>query len=94
VVGGVGVGVGAVTGGLAAGKASDVKEGCVDGHCLREDAGELDSARALATTSTIAFIAGGVGLATAGVLFVVRPGGSSSVTATAGPGWIGVKTVF
>lgn len=92
----VGVGLGAVTGAMAAGGASDVKDGCVDDHCLRSDADALDRARTLATVSTIGFVAGGVCLAAAGVLFVLRPGGGSQASASArvGPGFVAVGGAF
>jgi len=76
-VGVVGIGVGAVTGGIAAARASDIDASCrEDKHCPRSAAPDIDSAKTVATTSTVSFIAGGVGLAAAVVLFVVRPGGT------------------
>jgi hypothetical protein len=83
-VGLLGVGVGAVTGAIAAAKTSDIEDGCGDdGHCPTTSAGELDTANAFATTSTIGFVAGGVGLATALVLYLARPGGSATPTVRA-----------
>jgi hypothetical protein len=77
--GALGVGVGSVTGLMASSKASAVKKGCVDGHCLASDAGALDDARSLARISTIGFVVGGACVAAAGALFVWRPGRTSQV---------------
>jgi hypothetical protein len=94
-VGIAGVGVGSVVGLMASSKANAVKTNCVDGHCLASDAGALDDARSLARISTIAFIAGGVGLAAAGVFFVWRPGaGSPRATATIAPNAVHLGAVF
>jgi hypothetical protein len=94
-VGVAGVGIGSVTGAMAASKAGRVKTNCVDSHCLQSDADALDSARRLATISTVAFIAGGAGLAAAGVLFVIRPrGGQTTATAAVTPAWIGLYATF
>jgi hypothetical protein len=81
-IGAAGLGMGAFTGLVAANKASAIKSNCVDGHCLRSDAGALSSARTMATVSTVGFVVAGVGLAAGGVLLVVRSGGGST-TATA-----------
>lgn len=91
-LGAVGLGVGAVTGAVAAAKASKVKEGCVDDHCLASDADELATTKALATASTVGFVVGGVGVGTGIVLLVVRPGGGSD-TAESGAWW-GVRGSF
>jgi hypothetical protein len=95
-VGLVGLVAGSVTGGIAAVKAGDVKEGCQGNHCRQQDAGDLDTAQTLATASTIAFAVGGVGLAAAGVLFVVRPGGGAPAAPSATPSqaWVGVSGAF
>ncbi len=74
-VGLVGVGLGAVTGILAMGKASTVKEHC-DTTTYACDAEGADAARAgevLAPLSTVAFIAGGVLLA-GGVVMIIAGG--------------------
>ncbi len=78
VVGGVGVAglaAGAVTGLMAMGKSSDAKAICAnDGPCAsREAVDASDSAKTLGLVSTIAFIAGGVGLAAGAALVFTAP---------------------
>ncbi|MBX3232283.1 MAG: hypothetical protein KIT84_21910 [Labilithrix sp.] len=70
--GAVGIGVGAVTGLMTLGKASDVSQLCENNICAPSAQSDLDSATLLATVSTIAF---GVGLAGigAGVLGLAMP---------------------
>lgn len=92
--GAVGIGLGAVFGGLAASDASSVKEGCIDDSCLASDADQLDRARTFATVSTIGFVAGGVLAAAGVVLVVIRPGGSDGPTLTAGPGHVALRGSF
>ena len=91
----VGVGVGTVTGILAFGKASTAKDGCPDERCTTAGMEAVDSGRTLATISTIAFIAGGVG---AGVglygLFFGRPAASTSVAVSLGPTGGGLRGTF
>ena len=74
-LGGAGLVLGAIAGGIAASKASRVKEGCIGESCLVADADALATAQTLADVSTVAFIVGGVGVAVGGVLLFVRPGG-------------------
>ncbi len=86
VVGGVGVvglGVGVVTGLIAIGKNSDSKDACPnDGGCASSDAVDANSsAKTFGTVSTIAFIAGGVGVVTGAILLLTAPS-SSSASAT------------
>jgi hypothetical protein len=83
VVGGVGVAgvaVGAITGLMAIGKNSDSKKACPnDGGCASSDAVSAnDSAKTLGLVSTIAFIAGGVGVATGAVLIFTAPSDKGS----------------
>lgn len=78
--------VGAITGGVAAKRTSDIKAHCVGNHCLKSDAGALDSARLLANVSTGTLIAGGVLAATGAVLLAVRPGHDAAPKVGVGPG--------
>lgn len=71
-LGALGLGLGAVTGGLSLAKVSDVKSRCIDGHCSPADQPEADSARTLGTVSTVGFIAGGV-LAATGIVLLLVP---------------------
>ena len=66
-VGVVGIGVGTVTGVLALGKASDVKNACSDTHCPPGTKSTVNSGRTVATISTLGFAAGGAGLVAAAV---------------------------
>jgi hypothetical protein len=76
-VGGVGVAVGVITGSLALVKINDIRSRCTDdGHCLRSDQAQASTAQALVTTSTVGFVAGGVGLAAGTLLWILRPGGA------------------
>lgn len=80
-IGAVGIGVGAVAGAVAIGKANDVKSRCQqDGagglSCPPDAEPEADSARSMGTVSTIGFVVGGVGVAAGVVLLVVRPKGT------------------
>jgi hypothetical protein len=90
-VGLVGVGVGAVAGVLAAGKYSDIKSRCGGdtSHCdpsfTSSEPSELDTAKRLATVSDIGFIAGGVALAGAAVLWVTAPRMRVAVVPAVGP---------
>lgn len=95
-LGTAGLAAGIVTRVMAFQKVSDVKDRCVDGHCLLEDESEIDSANTLQTVSTICFIAGGAAVAAGVVLLVVAPGGEDqpAVSLRAGPTWVGVDGVF
>ncbi len=73
-VGLVGVAVGAITGGMTIGKKSTVDEECSANRCTGQPARDAANAgKTLSTVSTVAFIAGGVGLA-AGVVLVLTSG--------------------
>lgn len=67
-----GVVVGAVAGGVAAAKSNDSKPLC-DPRCNDEGWTLNRSARTFADVSTVAFVVGGIALATAVVLYVTRP---------------------
>lgn len=66
-VGAIGIGVGAVTGIIALGKASKVDKACTSTHCPPSAKSDVDSGRTVATISTIGFAVGGAGLVTAAV---------------------------
>jgi hypothetical protein len=105
-VGVVGIGVGAVTGGLTIGKVSILDERCApDRVCSEQERSTFDEANRLSAASTIGFVVGGVGLAAGVTLLIVRPGGPPSlpanprsaldrVTVLAGPAWLGIKGDF
>jgi hypothetical protein len=72
----VGVAVGSVTGLMALSKKSALTSECnASGHCPASAFGDVDSANTLATVSTIAFVAGGFGVAVGVVSLFL--GGSS-----------------
>jgi len=77
-VGAIGLGVGAITGIMSLGKASDLEESCPEKQCTAADQADFDSATTLGTISTIGFVVGAVGAAAGAVLFVVRPGGGEA----------------
>jgi hypothetical protein len=105
-LGAVGIGVGSVTGLLSFSQVSDVKKDCPNDVCPASRQGDLDSAKSLGTISTIAFIAGGVGVG-AGIIGLVLnskesstegapPGASAKVTVRpdVGPTWMGLHGSF
>ncbi|MFT3772714.1 MAG: tetratricopeptide repeat protein [Minicystis sp.] len=98
-LGGAGVAAGAITGIVARIKSNDIRGRCqtIDGalHCLAADIPARDTAIALRTASTAAFVAGGAALAAGTVLAIVRPGGGKApVEVTAGVGSIGIRGRF
>lgn len=76
-VGAIGIGVGSVTGIMSMSKVSDVKDVCDGNSCPSNRKDDIDSAKDLGTISTIAFVAGGVGVAL-GVTGLLLSGKSSS----------------
>lgn len=71
-VGAIGIGVGAVTGLMTLGKASDVKDNCANNVCGPEAKDDLDGANTLGLISTVGFVVGIAGLG-AGILGLVMP---------------------
>ena len=77
-VGGLGVIIGAVTGGLALSAKSQLSDECLQGiHCLPSSYDKLDSARAQAAVSTVAFVVGGAGLVVGVLAIALRGHGAS-----------------
>jgi hypothetical protein len=81
-VGGAGLLVGGITGILALGKKSDLK-GCVDDRCPTSQKDTLDSAKSIATVSTVGFAVGLVGVGVGVVLLLTGSGSSSASLAPA-----------
>jgi hypothetical protein len=78
-VGGAGLVVGGITGFLALGKKSDL-ENCENNRCPSSQADTLDSAKSMATVSTVGFTVGFVGVGVGVVLLLT---GSNSARASA-----------
>lgn len=108
-LGAVGVGVGSVTGLMHLSKVGDVKKDCVGDVCPPSRADDIDSAKTLGTISTIAFVAGAVGIGV-GVAGLVMSSGDgkeargdaarrasrpgAEVHAVVGPSWLGLRGRF
>jgi hypothetical protein len=81
-IGGVSLGVGAVTGILSLGKVSNLESSCPGYHCSPALQSEADSAATLGNISTAAFIVGTAAAATGVVLLIIRPGGGAAPATT------------
>jgi hypothetical protein len=84
---------------MALSKSSTVKNECSGLSCPSDAKSDVDSGRTLATISTIGFIAGGVGVATAAIGYFVlsKPDASAAglyVRAFASPRAIGLDGTF
>ncbi|MEZ4296723.1 MAG: PEGA domain-containing protein [Polyangiaceae bacterium] len=77
---GVGLAVGAATGGLSLSMTNELKDVCPGNLCPPSERGKLDAASTLAAASTASFVVGGVAAAAGLVLLVVdlRSGGGAS----------------
>lgn len=99
-VGGVGLGLGAVTGILALGKHSDLSKACPSGSCGPDQQSNLSSYHTLGTLSTVGFIVAGVGAAAGVTLLLLQPKAEGAPAASArarlvvGPGSIGAVGTF
>lgn len=94
-VGVAGLGAGAVLGGLTLARASEIRSHCAGDVCPTAQQGAADSARTMATISTVAFVAGGVFAATGVTLLVLRPKAQKpSVGLALGPGALFAQGAF
>ncbi len=99
-VGALGLVVGVVTGGVALSKASTVKSECPNGQCPPAAHSDLNLTNAMSTTSTIAFIIGGIGVAVgvAGIFTSKRQPAATawinSLHVTAGLGTLSASGAF
>jgi hypothetical protein len=62
-----------ITGGMAISRTNELEEDCPDGNCPSSRAADIDSARAVAMTSTVLTAVAGAGLLTGLILFFVEP---------------------
>jgi hypothetical protein len=99
-LGAAGLIAGGVTGGLALGKASDLKNVCPANPCPSANQSLADDANLLATVSTISFAAGGAMLA-GGVVWAVlatqpdeEPASAIRIEPVIGPGYVGAQGSF
>jgi hypothetical protein len=94
-----GLGVGAVTGGLALGKHGELADACTlpGGKCPASAASTLDAYGTLGTVSTIGFVAGGVLVAGGVTLLVTAPKRAPRdawVAPVVGPAHVGLRGAF
>lgn len=96
-LGGAGLGLGAITGGLALSKHSSLIDQCPSGHCKPSQQASLqsdvDSYHTLGALSTAGFIAGGA-LLGAGVILVLTAPKPKYVAPVLGLGYAGVEGRF
>ncbi|CAN5791000.1 hypothetical protein BH09MYX1_BH09MYX1_47030 [soil metagenome] len=78
-VGGAGLILGAITGGIALGKAGTLKDACTTKNangafvCASDQTDAISSYKTMATVSTVGFIIGGIGIAAGVVMILVAP---------------------
>ncbi|AKT40114.1 tetratricopeptide repeat protein [Chondromyces crocatus] len=78
-LGGLGLGIGTVTGILAKVEVDDIRSRCNEaGHCPRDDKPRAEQTQSLITASTVGFVVGGVATALGVTLLVLRPGGEKA----------------
>jgi len=87
-VGGVGLAVGAITGGLALGKHSTLTTECPSGQCATNDSqaqSDLSSYHTMGAVSTVGFIVAGVGAAAGVILLITAPKSQPTTGFTVSP---------
>lgn len=72
-VGAAGLVLGAITGGIALGKHSDLDKACTGGKCPSDKKDDVSSYHTVATLSTVGFIVAGVGVAAGAALWFLGP---------------------
>jgi hypothetical protein len=79
-VGGAGLVVGAVTGLLSLQKTNALKSACDGNQCPTSSGSDLDTARSMATVSTLSFVVAGIGVGVGGGALLIgdKHGGESS----------------
>lgn len=90
---GVGIVVGAITGGLSLSQTSDVKATCVEDLCEPAQRDAIDEATTLANVSNVAFAIAGAG-AVAGIVGLLLPEDDATVDVAIGPGGVFVRGTF
>lgn len=85
VVGGIGVGIGAITGIVALSAKSELDSNCTAKICGPDDHDALESAKRWGTVSTAMFVIGGVGLAVGLIATVTTPKASTARALTPAP---------
>ena len=100
-VGAVGLGVGAVAGGVALGEKGTLSSACTDGHCGQAQADTLGAYHTATTLASVGFIGGGAVLLGGIVMLATSPPrpfkekpSSAWITPTVGPGGIGAAGAF
>jgi hypothetical protein len=97
-VGGAGLGVGVVTGLMAASRHSSAEEGCPENRCAAGSsaADDVDAFRSLRTVSTVGYVVAAVGVAAGTALLLTAPKEPQSgwVSPYLGPGAAGVTGAF
>jgi tetratricopeptide (TPR) repeat protein len=95
--GAAGLGVGVVTGLMAAGEHKTAEDECPSGRCVEGSSGAeaLDAFRALRTVSTIGYVVGVVGVGAGVTLWLTRPKAEQAkIGAFVGPSSAGVRGTF
>ncbi|MBW2455604.1 MAG: hypothetical protein JRI68_13885 [Deltaproteobacteria bacterium] len=102
-VGAAGILVGGITGGMAAGKSSELDQDCPNKVCPPDRESDIDTMKTLAHSSTVGFVVGGLGVGLGVMALLVLSGEgedetdeepSASVELAAGPGSLSLTGRF